>query len=365
MNIPNPNKFWIIVIVLVIIVIWFIMRPKSSVEYFTVPAQNNQNENDIKNTCQPTKQNLQSLTIGSKFYTNISNIYPGQLRYSEDNVELKIKDFISKGYAANCLNNRVAKSSGTNNRCKTFAFDGGKSVFNIKEVTFPVVIGPYAAILVDGHHDTIAAKRLGSQTMPINVIDDLSHLSFTDFYTKAQELNYIYPYDLDGNFKTLPCSFNELVNDTNRYFAAIVYKKCSSEDDTNPTGPNINLNCMDQPCLTGSKSNESHQINPLWIKMGQSIPFIEFRISTLLRKKGLVFDTSKISNQEYICCFIQQARQILDDALSGDCLDQLLEPQSLNKHIAQNIHDMEFEPLSIRKQQQKKCMACFIRSPRK
>jgi hypothetical protein len=195
-------------------------------------------------------------------YVSIDAIHPGQLRYASKNVDQKVKEAIKREYAK-----KVEGQYGY-----VLKFDNGRSTL-AETSPLPVIIGPYGFILVDGHHDLIAALQLGAKTIPVKVLEDLSKSS--DFWRDAEKKNYVYMYDLDGKRKKPPYSFTNKVgrltlkDDPNRYFAAIVARKCDKRGQL----------------VEESKGSDY----PLWIKIGKDIPFIEFRISDFMNKAGLQY----------------------------------------------------------------------------
>jgi hypothetical protein len=86
------------------------------------------------------------------------------------------------------------------------------------------------------------------------------------FWAAAEARGYIYPRAIGGAHQLPPASFDALVDDPGRYFAAITARKCDRDD---------------QPAAltTGAEY-------PLWVKVGKDVPFIEFMISDALAAPG-------------------------------------------------------------------------------
>jgi hypothetical protein len=220
-------------------------------------------------------------------YISIDSIHPGQNRYASKNVEQKIKEAIKKGYA-------VEKTGGG----YTLKFD--KTPFDYY-------------VLVDGHHDLIAALTLGASTIPVKIVDDLSVGAFEklkgasqrkverEFWKKAEENNYVYLIDLDGKRKIAPSKFLKdgkitLHDDPNRYFAAISARKCDKRGQS----------------VGESKGYEY----PLWVKIGKDIPFIEFRISDHMIKHGIMYNYAMGDNPSRE--FVNKVRESLrNDSIPG------------------------------------------------
>lgn len=220
-------------------------------------------------------------------YFPISRIHPGQNRYAQRNVDQKKQAAIKKGTAK--LNPDGSY---------TLAYDNGKSILAQKDalpvvkvlLKKPALKNEELYILVDGHHDVLASLALGASTVPVKIIKDFGVKNPFMFWNDAEKNNYIFPYTLDGKYQIPPSDFKKLTDDPNRYFAAIAARKCE---------------------LKGMKVDESTGAEyPLWIKIGKDIPFIEFKISDVLNKHGLVYDYKRLDEtlpEE----FVEKARTIL------------------------------------------------------
>lgn len=208
------------------------------------------------------------------FYIHYSSLFPAQTRISQDGVEEKIEKAKAKG---NAVWDQGAGSW-------SFKHDSGKSILSIKS-PIPIVKAPFGFIPADGHHDIRASLELGAETIPVQIIADLSHLSIEEFWEQAEAEGWAYLYNLEG-VKTTPVEhFQDLVDDPNRRFAGITARKYDSD---------------------GSSRGAEY---PLWIKMERDVPFIEFIIGDALRQNGLVFPGNEPSIE-----FVEKARQILLNA---------------------------------------------------
>lgn len=217
-------------------------------------------------------QDSNLIQFNSPFYIDKSLIFPNQSTYSKLIVQDKINQSIISGNVFYDYDNNKY----------ILKYDNGNSSL---KTPLSVIKSPYGYILINGHHDFISAINLGSSTIPIKIIDLLSSLSLDDFYNTASKLNYIYPYDLNGNFCSLPKSFDDLTDDPNRYFALISSR--------------FYFNNMI------SNGNEY----PLWLKLNNTSPFIEHKISTILRKNSLIYQNS--NNNSIPDTFLENARTIL------------------------------------------------------
>jgi hypothetical protein len=219
------------------------------------------------------------LAKGFKGYVPIETLLPGQLRFTQANVDTKAKKLSARKQA----------------------FDNGKSSIPDTE-PIPVIIGPGGLrILKDSHHELLVAKKVGDTTAPITVVDDLSNLSREDFFNTAQEANHIYPVDLQGNSVAMPkegwFSWNMMVDDPNRYFAAISAVKCPDEKH--------------EGFSEGKNNNYPLWVKRLWEKV--KLAFIEFKISTALNKAGIkyTYNMGDDLSKEPLASLVEQARLAL------------------------------------------------------
>lgn len=232
-------------------------------------------------------------------YVFIDTIHPGQIRYSQANVDQKIHN----------ARQRAEKTEGP-----ILAYDQGRSILKL-ESALPVIVIPSSLskafgnkqyILVDGHHDVKSSLALGATTVPMYVKEDLqsSPMNETDFLNYLETKGYTYPYNLAGIKAKIPKQFDELQDDTNRYFAAITARKYENwntkAEDSTHTSPLFNPEY------------------PLWVKIGKDIPFIEFMISDKLNewnkknpKNKLDFTYEMENDSVAMQQLIEKARKIL------------------------------------------------------
>jgi hypothetical protein len=202
---------------------------------------------------------LSKIRLLEPFFLSIDKIHPGQSRYSSKNTDEKVNKILKEGRAT------FDETSGT----WSYKYDDGRSAYSLDNAV-PVVLGPDGMILlVDGHHDVMASLAVGAQSIPVKVIENWTDVPMDTFWTKAANSGYAYLYDLQGQKRLPPTSFKDLVDDPNRYFAAIAARKLNEG---------------------GTMENSVGTDYPLWIKIGKDIPFIEFKISDLMIKKGLIYD---------------------------------------------------------------------------
>lgn len=217
-----------------------------------------------------------ALPAQKPIYVELSEVFPAQVRYSNLNVLDKIAKFKADG-DADCKDTQC-----------TFKYDNGKSLLAESDA-LPVVKAPFGYVLLDGHHDTISSLRMGAKTIPIIVKKDLSHLNEQAFWEASAKEGMTYPYAIGGKWQIPGKSFDDLVNDPNRYFVAIAVRKCKS------------------PTEAAAKTRGYEY--PLWVKVGTDKPFIEFEISDLLHNHGFTYDEE--NGKKDFDNYVEKARGIL------------------------------------------------------
>lgn len=218
-------------------------------------------------------------------YISFKKIHPGQIRYASMNVTEKMNNAIKTGNAE-LFYDPANKSF----RFK-FMYNNGTSILSEKNA-LPVIKSPFGYVLVDGHHDLLASVALGADFIPVRVVGDLSNLTPDQFWLQAEKQGLVYPYAIGGIRQIPPASFKNLVDDSNRYFAALVARKCEKYGDA----------------ATISRGADY----PLWIKIGKDIPFIEFMIADAWWNNGLVYSYDMGNNPS--AEFVEKAREILNKA---------------------------------------------------
>lgn len=209
-------------------------------------------------------------------YVHYRDLHPSQLRFASQNVEAKVKKILKK-------NDAVWNES---NAQWEFKYHNGLSALAAKD-SVPVVKAPFGYSLVDGHHNVLSNIAVGSEWIPIRVIDDLYHLSPEDFWAQAEQMGWAYLYGIDGQKSYPPAQFSDLQDDPNRHFAAIIARKYKDETNMRSTGADY----------------------PIWVKVGKDIPFIEFMISDAMWKSGLVYSYEMGDNPPVE--FVEAVRQML------------------------------------------------------
>lgn len=214
-------------------------------------------------------------------YLSIKEVFPAQVRYSYKNSLDKLVDKIAKGDVQWNKKNKKWDCL-YNNQTSTLS----------EKQALPVVKAPFGYVLVDGHHDVMASLYFDAITIPIKVIEDMSHYSSEElFWNGAEKRNFAYLLDLSQNRRLPPKHFENLIDDPNRYFASLTKQKI---------------------VVNEGKKESFGALYPLWIKKADTPPFIEFKIADALCKGGHIYDYSMGKNPPIE--FIEKARQILLDA---------------------------------------------------
>lgn len=221
---------------------------------FTNLIEINNNNRKIKKA-KKRKQNIVDEIVP------LEKLFPSQIRFSRVLVEKK-KLRIQK---TNSLPNDLPSNSSLN---------------STKIDSLPVVKSCFGYVLVDSHHELIAHKELGSKEFPIRIVEDFSLLEESSFWKKMEEKNYSHLLDWEG-LKVDPPLFKDLKDDPNRFLAHLICRKYSKKE--------IQKIKKGKDLLSFGKGSEY----PIWLKFNKDIPFIEFRISDVIWKGGIVYDEQK------------------------------------------------------------------------
>jgi hypothetical protein len=166
------------------------------------------------------------LKLNEVAYVSMKDIVPGQMRYSQKNIDLKVQS-VKKNKGIIIQNGQVA-----------LQHDGGKSAFSLKEAA-PVMkikdrAGNVKYVLKDAHHDTLANRAFAQQagigdqaTMPVRVKNDFSDMSYRNFWRHAYKNYLVDLIGVDGRsyLNRPPQSFDDMKDDPVRYFVTISARK--------------------------------------------------------------------------------------------------------------------------------------------
>jgi len=211
---------------------------------------------------------------------------------------VSVQNIISEKYSTR-LANKDFTWNATQNRW-SFAYDGGRSVV---PATDPIIgiRGPQGIVIIDGHHDLVLSVFLGAKTIPVQIKEDLSKLSPLEFWQNLKQRNLVYLKDDAKALASALPQMTRMQDSPNRYLATLLAMKVLTQEVEN-----------DQ--LKVSSINKSK--NSIWIKLNQSVPFIEFHIAKILSDAGIRYDAKW--GKDLPVEIVEQARcALLDAKLSG------------------------------------------------
>lgn len=217
------------------------------------------------------------VAAGEKKFLPLSELSPGQPRFSSKNVDIQIRKILKARGVEWDLESNVWQ--GVHNK-KT-------STYPLSEA-FPVIKGPLGYVLVHGHHHLMASKTFGATTFPVEILADLSILPEVDFWKVAELNSWAYPVDTNGAFMPPPREFEAMEDDPLRYFVILVTSKKNSDGTRrSPTGTDY----------------------PILLKDDHLPLFAELRMTDILRKNNFKY-TYEMGN--YLSdSLVEKARVIL------------------------------------------------------
>jgi hypothetical protein len=210
-------------------------------------------------------------------YIHYSEIHPAQLSFSGRDVLSKIDEAIQEGH--------VWKDQAT--QTWQFKYFQGKSIFPPKK-QLSVVKASCGYVLLDGHHKVLASLKLGAHWINVKVVQDLSDMDEDQFWLEAEVKNWADPYTVYGIRAIPPKRFEDMQDDPYRWLPFLL-KGVVPEN--------------------GDMSKYKGAEYPVWIKMGDGVPFIEFKISKALFKDGIKYSYEMGDNLSVE--FVEQCRAIL------------------------------------------------------
>ncbi len=96
----------------------------------------------------------------------------------------------------------------------------------MREQLFPVVKGIGSAyFILDHHHAALAMLQEGAEEIHAGLVQDLSHLSESAFWTYLDHFSWMHVYDENGHkrsFSGIPGRLHDLIDDPYRSFAGAV-----------------------------------------------------------------------------------------------------------------------------------------------
>lgn len=205
--------------------------------------------------------------------------------------------------------------------------DHGKSATELAD-PIAVIKGPTGYAIVDGHHDVFLSLYTGASTVAADVREDLSHLTPLEFWTHLKTKNLLYLKESPSELVVKPPVMNLVKDNPNRYLSALLAFKVSVK---NKDG-----------ALKVLQSKGAAV--PVWIKVNDGIPFMEFHIAKVLSGSGISYDPAwKDSVPPAV---VEEARQALLAAKASGAnpvLQEIAIPQSLAEavDVVKNVSSLE------------------------
>lgn len=211
--------------------------------------------------------------LNTNIFVPISYIHPGQHRYAQLHVVASLS-YDLENFAE--FDGNVFKLGN----------DDGRSLFPLKDARSGVLTD-FGIVLVDGHHSVITSLYLGASSLPIKIVKDLRKQTKTHVFQQLETEELVYLIDLDGTRRIPEPEFSSLKDDANRSLVSL-------------TGLNVRVT------PTGLKFRYGSDLEPLWVKVGESIPFVEFMLADLLYSAGI-----KLTNEDID--LMSKERRLLED----------------------------------------------------
>lgn len=281
---------------------------------------------------------LSRLKVGQRGSVPLAGLILGQDEISIDNIKQKYEDRLGAGDFS------VDPSSDA----FRLAYDHGRSVVPPSD-PISVVKGPSGAVIVDGNHDFILSLNVGAQTIPVEVIEDLSHLTEREFWAEMKLRRRVLFRKTARQLAKQPPVIQDLVDVPLRFLAGLIAAKV----ETRIAGHGRRIISVKTPKL----------ISSIWIKENASLPFIEFTIAKVLRAAGLRYDPAWGTNIP--SPMIEMARAVLLQAQAMGRVEDLQAVVILTKEDSDQLADdpktevLNLLSLRERKARQFSCQKLF------
>lgn len=203
--------------------------------------------------------------VGDIVFAPTSNIINNQGRFSWAAVIRKTRKMFgndSKAYAE--------KKKGKWH----FKYDDGRSAFPKKKA----IRGIYdrgRIYIDDGHHRALISAYLGSQTIPVQIIADISQANYSPEQVRAymERSGHSYFRNYRGSL-TNPVDLCDMVDDPNLELARLLMGRIDVD--------------VEDGDISSSESDESRLV--LGLKSHMDISFLEFYVADALRRAGVEWD---------------------------------------------------------------------------
>lgn len=138
-----------------------------------------------------------------------------------------------------------------------------------------VVKGPDGYVILDGHHDLFLSLYVGADTIAANVEEDLSNMSREEFWKTLKDRKLVYlKAPLSQLIKRSP-RISDVIDNPNRYLASLIALKVGTKEKHGDT----------------EIVSVKHMGKPIWIKIDDSVNFIEFHIAKALSDAGIQYQS--------------------------------------------------------------------------
>ncbi len=202
----------------------------------------------------PTK-----LKQGEVGFLLLTELIRGQPEISVDNIFFKMREKEKDG-------DFKTKKDGT----FKLSYDEGKSSVS-KADPIKVIRGPQGYVILDGHHDWYLSFYLGAETIAVEVVEDLHKLSPVEFWQQMKTRQKVYLSESAEVLAACPPAFNTVKDNPNRYLVSLLARKVKMDS-------------------TGKKvKNQKGPENALWLKINDSMPYIEFDLAKILSDNGIEY----------------------------------------------------------------------------
>lgn len=248
----------------------------------------------LENASPPTARATSSPSMGETVFLPVTNLIRGQDEVSIDNISAKLKDRTESGDV----------SFDASSRTWSLKHDEGRSSAPIDD-PIRVVKGPQGFVIIDGHHDLYLALSVGARTAPVRVVEDLSKFSALEFWEEMKSRQLVYLNRSAAELAERPPRMDDVRDNPNRYLASLLAMKTAIRIE----GRNLFV------------EEVKGAANPVWIKIGDSIPFIEFHIAKILTEAGIRYEGNWGGNVPD--SVIEASRKALVRAKEEDRLDAL------------------------------------------
>ncbi len=214
--------------------------------------------NQLKRSPQPAKG---PLPIGIAAYISLTELIRGQSQISVENIDAKL------------LEKLALQDLSWDQGAWKLARDSGKSIVPTTD-PISVVKGPQGYVVIDGHHDLYLSLFVGASSIAVRVEEDLSNLSPLDFWSRLKKRSLVLLPESAAELAKRPPDMTVIKNNPNRYLAALLALKVQAD--------------LSQGQITIQKVKGTS--SAVWVKLNNSIPFIEFYLAELMSQAGVEYD---------------------------------------------------------------------------